>query len=185
MPSPRILLALVAGVALALSACASEDVDDAIDDAESLTSEAADTAEANADEISAASTPVAEELRAAGLTNAASLVEAIDFEQVVGTDEFTFFAPNDDAFLELTADELADLLADPERVVAVLRDHTLDETLDAAGITERGSVTTVAGTELPITTDGDQAMIGDATIVTPGITVGDGVVHVIDAVLTL
>lgn len=163
---------------LLLAGCG--DSDDAADEA----SDAADgIGEAVPDDAADAQSSLADLLRDVGASSAASAVEDVDISMLTDSDEFTFFAPNDDAFRSISADELADLLADPALLIDVLRNHTVPEQLSAEELAERTEVTSELGTTLPVSTSEDGTItVGDATVVTPGVLDGDktGVVHTVD-----
>lgn len=135
------------------------------------------------DEADSSSADLAQTLRDNGLDSAAGIVEQIDVAELVGDGEFTFFAPNDEAFTSLSADEMADLLSDPAQILETLRNHSLDGTQSATDLTTAASVDTRAGESLPVTVDGDTVMIGDVVVVTTDIEVGGGVIHVVDGFL--
>jgi transforming growth factor-beta-induced protein len=122
-------------------------------------------------------------LRAAGLTNLASAVSQVDLSGVLADNEFTVFAPSDDAFLALDSGDLTALLADPGQILDVLQNHlVVGERLTADDLVDQGSVTTEAGNSLQIT-DTAGTIAVDGAIVTSTETVGDGIIHVIDQVL--
>lgn len=165
------LVAVVAAAALTAVACGDQD------DTADLIDDTVDTVEESEDERDG----IADALRDNGLETLATAVEAADFDQVLGG-EFTFFAPTDDAFLSLGADRTADLLSDPEVLLTVLESHVADETLTAADLTAADSITTRTGANFAVDSS-DGVMIGEATVVEADIAVGDGVIHLIDAVL--
>ena len=191
--------ASVAAAVLVLAGCGADDADEAIDDAadavddvdadsaEQAVEDAADDVDAEADDDAEAaetqSAELAQVLRDNGLSSVASAVEVVDFTELVDAPEFTFFAPNDEAFSSLSADELADLLANPTMVADVLRNHTVAATVPSSDLSDGMEVDTQAGETLTVTIDGDVVMIGDATVVQPDIDVNDGVVHVVDRLL--
>jgi uncharacterized surface protein with fasciclin (FAS1) repeats len=116
-------------------------------------------------------------VEAAGLTAALS-----------GEGPFTIFAPNDEAFedylgeMGMTAE---DALADTEFLSTLLQGHVVeagDDSAMVAGMVGNPFVS-LAGTELPVTVDGDTITIGGATIVEADIFATNGVIHVIDTVL--
>lgn len=166
---------------LLLAGCG--DSDDAADEA----SDAAEgIGEAVPDDAADAQSSLADLLRDVGASSAASAVEDVDISMLTDSDEFTFFAPNDDAFRSISADELADLLADPAQLIDVLRNHTIPEELSAEELAERTEVTSELGNTLPVSTSEDGTItVGDATVVTPGVLDGDktGVVHTVDRFL--
>ena len=121
-----------------------------------------------------------------------TLVAAIEAAGLAGTlandGPFTVFAPNDEAFVEylgdmgMTAD---DALADTEFLSTLLQGHVVeagDDSAMVAGMVDNPFVS-LAGTELPVTVDGDEITIGGAEIVDADIFATNGVIHVIDTVL--
>jgi uncharacterized surface protein with fasciclin (FAS1) repeats len=122
-------------------------------------------------------------LRSAGLTNLASAVAQVDLSELLDGNEFTVFAPNDEAFLALDSDDLSALLADPTKIADLLQNHiVVGEQLSADDLEDAGSVTTEAGTSLTVTGSGASLSIEGANV-TSTQTAGDGTIHVIDAVL--
>ncbi len=126
-------------------------------------------------------------------TLVAALTEADLVATLQGDGPFTVFAPTDDAFaqaledLGITAEEL---LASPE-LGSILTYHVVAGELAAADVLaaiEAGGgtaeVTTVQGQAIEATVvDGSVVLNGVATVTTTDLFAGNGVVHVIDAVL--
>lgn len=100
-----------------------------------------------------------------------------------GKGPFTVFAPTDEAFAKIPAETLQGLLADKEKLTAVLTYHVHPGKAMAADVVGLSEVPTVQGTAAPITKDGDKVMIDGATIVKTDIECTNGVIHVIDAVI--
>lgn len=171
---------LALGVLVVVASCGGDDVDDAVEEAADEVSAEADQAAEAAESESA---ELATVLRDNGLDSVASAVELVDFKEVVDAPEFTFFAPNDTAFQSLSADELADLLADPSAVAEVLRNHTVDAKVLSSDLTDGLEIETEAGGTLTVTIDGDTVMIGAVTVVQADLDVNDGVIHVVDGLL--
>ncbi len=159
---------------VAIAACGSTD------DAEETVEDVADIAEQSADDAEEASSVIADTLRENGLESIASAVQDVDFAAIADSEEFTFFAPNDDAFRSLGTDDMADLLSLDGNLEATLRNHVVNERIDAAALAERTSIETVGGLELPVSVDGDTVTVGDATVVETDVDVDNGVVHVVD-----
>ena len=57
-------------------------------------------------------------------------------------------------------------------------------TLAAADLSDGQKLETVAGETLTVKVDGGTVMVGDASVVQPDVEASNGVVHVIDSVLT-
>ncbi len=102
---------------------------------------------------------------------------------------FTVFAPTDAAF-EAYLGEMGmsaeDVLADTETLTALLQAHVVAGTDDSAMVMDMAgqSFTTLAGNELDIVVDGDVVMVGGATVIEYDLSASNGVIHVIDTVLT-
>lgn len=194
-------MALLAALGLLVAACGddttTDDAGDAVDETQAELEEtgedlegagedleeAAEDALPSEDEAEDAQESLSSALDSAGLSSLATAVENIDINELTDSAEFTFFAPNDEAFAALSGDEMADLLTDLDQLGDVLRNHVVPERLDAAAIAETESVTTEAGNSLEITVDGDEIMVGDATVTNADVEAGDGIVHVIDRLL--
>ncbi|MGB7879571.1 MAG: fasciclin domain-containing protein [Ilumatobacteraceae bacterium] len=120
------------------------------------------------------------------------LVAAIEASGLAGTlaegGPFTIFAPNDAAFedylgeMGMTAE---DALADTTFLSALLQGHVVEAADDSSMVAGMVDVpfVSLAGTELPVTVDGDTITIGGAEIVEADVFATNGVIHVIDTVL--
>lgn len=115
-----------------------------------------------------------------------TLLTAIDAAGLTATlkgeGPFTVFAPTDAAFAALPAGTLEGLLADTEKLTAVLTYHVVAGKAVAADVVGMTSVTTLQGGSLPISTE-NGVKIGSANVVTTDVMTSNGVIHVIDAVL--
>ena len=170
--------AAVAVLTIGAAACGSDDDATSVD-----ANDVEEAVETVVDEVDAASVDLAQTLRDNGLDTVASVVDEIDVNELIGGESFTFFAPNDEAFTTLGADETADLLTDPARVIEVLRNHTVSQTLSAEELAGMTTIDTAAGETLEVSVQDDVVRIGDVTVVSTGIEVGDGVIHVVDGLL--
>jgi len=115
-------------------------------------------------------------------TLATALTEAGLIETLQGNGPFTVFAPNDDAFAKIDGDTLKAVLADKEKLTAILTYHVVAGKHLAADVVAMESVTTLQGGTLAITTEGG-AKIGGAIIIATDVLADNGVIHVIDTVL--
>ena len=196
---------LAIAAAFAVTACAdSEDSTTTPSAAEATTTLAADTATttsptattettvggATTSEGDAATTlPSLEDLQTAleegDLSTIAQAIDVIGVERLIGSDEFTLLAPNNDAFQSLTPAQLADLLANPTELTDLLKNHLVAEKLTADDLRAMTSVETAAGTTLPVELDGDTLTIGGAEVLEADRDAGPGVIHVIDTVLLI
>lgn len=108
---------------------------------------------------------------------AAGLVDTLK-----GEGPFTVFAPTDEAFAKIPKADLEALLADKEKLTAVLTYHVVPGKVMAADVASMTSAETVQGSSLTIdATDG--VMVDNATVTATDIKASNGVIHVIDTVL--
>jgi transforming growth factor-beta-induced protein len=117
-------------------------------------------------------TTLATALQAAGLV-----------DTLKGPGPFTVFAPTDAAFAKLPAGTLESLLADPDKLRAVLTYHVVSGKLTSGDVAKLPSARTVEGEDVAISTSDGSVHIGSATVTTPDVMASNGVIHVIDAVL--
>jgi uncharacterized surface protein with fasciclin (FAS1) repeats len=96
---------------------------------------------------------------------------------------FTVFAPTDDAFAALPQGTVQGLLADPSALVRVLTYHVVPGRITSAQITHDSEQKTVEGGVLTIAVNGG-VTVNDATVIQADVEAENGVIHVIDRVLT-
>lgn len=117
-------------------------------------------------------------------TLAALLVEAGLVDALRDPGPFTVFAPVDDAFLALPAATLDAVYADPELLTSVLTYHVVaGEALNVADMDSGTILTTLQGSTLTITKDGDKVFVNGIEILTADVPATNGVIHVIGGVL--
>ncbi len=134
------------------------------------------------------------------LTTLVAALEATGLDEALaGEGPFTVFAPTDDAF-DLLPAGLIDLGAPapataggsgrpsaaltPNEVADVLRYHVLPEELDAAGVIASETLTTLGDGEIDVQViDGTVVLDGRVQVTSTNIRTGNGIIHVIDAVL--
>jgi len=111
---------------------------------------------------------------------AAGLVETLQ-----GEGPFTVFAPTNAAFEALPAGTVEGLLepANKQQLTSVLTYHVVPGTVYAEDVVGLSGATTVQGTEVSITATDGGVMIDGANVIRTDIEAGNGVIHVIDAVL--
>jgi transforming growth factor-beta-induced protein len=120
----------------------------------------------------------------AGFSTLVGAVQAAGLEEVLrGEGPFTVFAPTDEAFADLPEGVLEALLEDPDALAEILTYHVIPGRIFASDLEDGLEVTTVQGTTLTISLDGG-ARVNDAGITGTDILTANGVIHVIDAVLT-
>lgn len=110
---------------------------------------------------------------------AADLVETLS-----GPGPFTVFAPTDEAFAQVPAETLTNLLL-PEsksQLTGILTYHVIPGRIMAADVANLTTAKTVQGQSITIdTTNG--VKVDGANVVTTDIVCDNGVIHVIDAVI--
>ncbi|NCW82645.1 MAG: fasciclin domain-containing protein, partial [Betaproteobacteria bacterium] len=99
---------------------------------------------------------------------AAGLVDTLK-----GAGPFTVFAPTDEAFAKVPKETLDALLADKDKLTAVLTYHVVPGLVMSKDVSA-GKVKTVQGSELTITTDGG-VKVDDANVVKADIVTTNGV----------
>ncbi|MGD2108959.1 MAG: fasciclin domain-containing protein [Phycisphaerae bacterium] len=108
---------------------------------------------------------------------AAGLVETLKSEG-----PFTVFAPTDEAFGKLPKGMINALLADPERLGAILKYHVVAGRVMAKDVVNTSSAKTALGQSLAISASGG-VRVDDANVIKTDIETSNGVIHVIDTVL--
>jgi uncharacterized surface protein with fasciclin (FAS1) repeats len=96
---------------------------------------------------------------------------------------YTVFAPSNAAFKAVPAKTMAALATDPAALKDLLTFHVVAGKLDAAAI-NGGSLTTVQGGKLAVAKAGTFVTVDDAMVTQADVAASNGVVHVIDRVLT-
>ena len=111
---------------------------------------------------------------------AAGLVETLKSEG-----PFTVFAPSDDAFAKVPAETLQELLKpeNKEKLTSILTYHVVSGKVMAADVVELESAKTVNGQEVAIKAADGKVTVDGANVVATDIECGNGVIHVIDAVI--
>lgn len=97
---------------------------------------------------------------------------------------FTVFAPNDEAFAKLPEGALEELLKDIAKLKQLLTYHVVEDRLLFADVMKLASVQTLQGQRLGIATN-NGVKVNHAKVIQTDIVCDNGVIHVLDAVLTL
>lgn len=114
-------------------------------------------------------------------TLAVALEKAGLIDTLKGKGPFTVFAPTDAAFAKVPKADLDALLADKEKLAAVLTYHVVPGKVMAKDV-KAGEVKSVQGSNLTVTTSGGVKVDG-ANVVKTDIVADNGVIHVIDSVV--
>ena len=118
-------------------------------------------------------------------TLAAALGAAGLVETLKGPGPFTVFAPTDEAFANLPAGTVENLLK-PEnkaKLAAILTYHVVPGAVKAEQVTKLDEAKTVNGAMVKVSTEDGKVMINDAAVVKADIEASNGVIHVIDKVI--
>ena len=117
-----------------------------------------------------------------------TLVEAVKKADLVdtlkGEGPFTVFAPTDEAFAKIPKEDLDGLLKDKEALAGVLTHHVVPGKVMAADAAKLGSAKTVEGSPLKIAVKDGKTTVNGVNVIKTDIVCSNGVIHVIDAVLT-
>jgi len=96
---------------------------------------------------------------------------------------YTVFAPTNEAFAKIPADQLNAILADKAQLTKILTYHVVPGKVMAADLQPEQMVKTVEGQNLDIKVTNGAATVNGCNIVKTDVTASNGVVHVIDCVL--
>jgi uncharacterized surface protein with fasciclin (FAS1) repeats len=108
----------------------------------------------------------------------------VDLVDTLNGDEFTVFAPIDDAFAALPKETVASL-AQPKNadlLTSILTYHVVPGQISPDEIAD-STQTTVQGGDVEITGSGDDLMVNDARVICGGVQTANATVYLIDAVL--
>lgn len=109
---------------------------------------------------------------------AAGLVETLS-----GAGPFTVFAPTDEAFAQIPQETLQAVLADKEKLTAILTYHVVPGKLMAADVVNSTQLQTVQGQSITVSVADGTVRVDDATVIQTDIEADNGVIHVIDKVI--
>ncbi|WP_251150034.1 fasciclin domain-containing protein [Cellulosimicrobium sp. Marseille-Q4280] len=105
----------------------------------------------------------------------------VDLVDTLNGDEFTVFAPVDDAFAKIDAATLETLKTDSDMLTSILTYHVVPGQLTPDQVV--GEQTTVQGGTVEVTGEGDELMVNDATVVCGGVMTQNATVYLVDSVL--
>ena len=98
---------------------------------------------------------------------------------------YTVFAPTDEAFANLPAGTVEDLLKpeNKEKLIAILTYHVVPGEVDAAEVVKLNSAKTLNGKDVAIKVKDGNVMVNSAKVIKPDVKASNGVIHVIDTVI--
>jgi len=116
----------------------------------------------------------------------AKALQAADLvDTLKGPGPFTVFAPTDAAFAKLPAGTVEALLADREKLTAILTYHVLSGKVMAGDILKSNGArpATVNGQPLDVVVRAGKVYVNGAQVITADVGASNGVIHIIDTVL--
>lgn len=105
----------------------------------------------------------------------------VDLVDTLNGDEFTVFAPVDEAFAAIDPATIEALKTDSATLSSILTYHVVPGQIAPEDIA--GMHPTVQGAELEVTGSGDDLMVNDATVICGGVQTANATVYLIDSVL--
>jgi len=105
----------------------------------------------------------------------------VNLVDTLNGDEFTVFAPVDDAFAKIDPATIEALKTDSATLSSILTYHVVPGQVAPDEIA--GMHTTVQGADLEVTGSGDDLMVNDATVICGGVQTANATVYLIDTVL--
>ncbi len=127
---------------------------------------------------------------ASGNPDLSTLVAAVTAaelaETLSGPGPFTVFAPTNKAFEALPPGTVDTLLKDPKGdLTKILKLHVISGAVDSKAATAAaGTNVDTLGGKVAVKLDGDKLTVGGATVITADIKAKNGIIHLIDAVIT-
>ncbi|GII97792.1 putative surface protein with fasciclin (FAS1) repeats [Sediminihabitans luteus] len=105
----------------------------------------------------------------------------VNLVDTLNGDEFTVFAPVDDAFAKVDAGTLDTLSTDADLLTSVLTYHVVPGQIAPDDIV--GEHTTVEGDTVTVTGSGDELKVDDANVICGGVVTQNATVYLVDSVL--
>ncbi|RJU03106.1 fasciclin domain-containing protein [Arthrobacter frigidicola] len=130
--------------------------------------------------VAASNNPILTQLTAAV---SGELNPDVNLVDTLNGDEFTVFAPVDDAFKALPAETVEALKTDKDLLSGILTYHVVPGRMLPADL-EGTTQTTVQGGDVEITGSGDELMVNGMNVICGGVQTANATVYLIDGVLT-
>jgi len=105
----------------------------------------------------------------------------VNLVDTLNGDEFTVFAPVDDAFAKIDPATIESLKTDSATLSSILTYHVVPGQIAPDEIV--GTHATVQGADLEVTGSGDELMVNDANVICGGVQTANATVYLIDTVL--
>lgn len=121
------------------------------------------------------------ELSKKGFNTLLAAIVKTDLVEKLGTGSYTFLAPTDNAFRDIPKAQLDLLLAEKEKLTAVLSNHIIDGKLSVAEL-KSANPKSLSGTELDVKSVDGKLKVNAANVVKPDLAATNGIIHGIDKV---
>jgi uncharacterized surface protein with fasciclin (FAS1) repeats len=105
----------------------------------------------------------------------------VNLVDTLNGDEFTVFAPVDEAFAAVDAKTMKSLETDADLLSTILTYHVVPGQLTPDQV--MGEQTTVQGETLEVTGSGDELKVNDANVICGGVMTQNATVYLVDSVL--
>ncbi len=105
----------------------------------------------------------------------------VDLVDTLNGDEFTVFAPVDEAFAAIPEKDLKAVVADADTLSTILTYHVIPGQIAPSDIA--GTHKTVEGQDLKVTGSGDKLMVNGASVICGGVQTANATVYLVDTVL--
>ncbi|WP_156925863.1 fasciclin domain-containing protein [Glycomyces arizonensis] len=202
-------LAVAAGCAIALAACSSDEDPEDTGSEEATSSEESTMAEEPTEDEMAMSGEFGDACSAVPATGEGSfegmaddpvataatnnpvlstLVSAVTEAELVDTlnsaEDITVFAPTNDAFAAIPAEDLEAVMADKEQLTNILTYHVVGEEITPEELGTAGPFTTLQGDTIEVEGSGEDFTVnGSARVVCGNVQTANATVYIIDGVL--
>lgn len=125
---------------------------------------------------------IVSELAKKGFNTLVLAVDKAGLSEKLFTETLTLLAPTDNAFRDIPKAQLDALLADKEKLAAILSNHMIAGKLSSSEL-KSGKPTTLAGNALEFKSVDGKLKVNSATVVKPDMPASNGVIHGIDKLL--
>jgi len=122
------------------------------------------------------------ELVKKGFNTLVAAIAKTDYVTKLHEGSYTIVGPTDVAFRDLPKAQLDALMADKEKLTAILSNHIIEGKFSTSDLKAK-KVKTIGGTEVQMTVVDGKLKIGAATVVRSDIQATNGVIHGIDKIL--
>lgn len=114
-----------------------------------------------------------------------SAIQAADWVELLSSPgPFTVFAPNEEAFAKLSVGSLEEWLKDLPKLQEMLAYHIVEGRVPETEIRQHSSLRTLRGQKIGIALN-NGIKVNQAKLIEADITCENGIIHIIDAVLTM